>query len=285
MTQELKYVKEYLTTGTGTEGSLLIPKMIYDTLIEEVDKALIPRSEIALYFGPAQIPGSSIDVDLVTTDSMDVRVVVEGAEIPIDQVAYESFNLKPKKYGVAIRITRELMEDAKWNLLEHNIRIAGKRLAENENSLIISDALEGYTSSVSGGAAVTVANIARVMQYIDDADYAPTTFLVGMEVLNDLRNIDTFTEADKAGNNDMLAKGFLGTIYGMNVIKVSTNAGMTATTAYIYDKNHAICCAEKRPVTVEGFEMPVNDMSAASITQRIKYRYIRTKAIAKLTSS
>ena len=46
---------------------------------------------------------------------------------------------------------------------------------------------------------------------------------VGMEVLNDLRNIDTFVEANKIGNTEMLKRGFLGTIYGLNVIKFSTN--------------------------------------------------------------
>jgi len=50
MEKELTNVKELLQTDIGTEGSLLIPKKIYDTLIEEVDKALIPRDEAALVF-------------------------------------------------------------------------------------------------------------------------------------------------------------------------------------------------------------------------------------------
>ena len=285
MVKELKYVKELLQTGLGTEGQLLIPRKIHDTLIEEVDKVLIPRSEAALFFGPGDIPGSSIDVDLVTPRKMNVRVVGEGAESPIDQTEYTSFNLKPVKYGVAIRITQEMLEDGKWNLLEHNIRVAGKRFAENENSLIISDALDQATNTVTGGAAITIANITRAMQHLDDEDYSPTTLFVGMEVLNDLRNIDTFVEANKVGNTDMLQRGFLGTIYGLNVIKVSTNAGMTTTTAYVTDRMHAYVISEKRPVTVTNFELPVYDMSAANITQRIKVRQIRAEAIAKITTS
>ena len=113
--KKLKYVQELLSTALGTEGQLLIPRKIYDTLIEEVDKVLIPRSEAALYFGPGDIPGSSIDVDKVTPNTMDVRVVGEGAQIPIDQVKYTSQNLKPLKYGISIIITKEMMEDAKWN--------------------------------------------------------------------------------------------------------------------------------------------------------------------------
>ena len=285
---EYKAVQELLQTGLGTEGQLLIPRKIHDTLIEEVDKNLIPRSEAAMYFGPSDIPGSSYDVDTVDANQMDIRRIAEGAEVPLDQSAYSSFNLKPVKWGVALRITREMLEDAKWNLLQHNLKVAGKRFAENETSLILSDALDSGTNTVTGGAAITIANITRAMQYLDDSDYTPTTLFVGMEVLNDLRNIDTFVEANKVGNNDMLARGFLGTIYGLNVIKFSTNAAPGSTYskyAYVTDKMHAYVIAEKRPITVENFELPVYDMSAASVTQRIKIRYLRANAIAKITTS
>jgi hypothetical protein len=103
-----------------------------------------------------------------------------------------------------------------------------------------------------------------------------------------LRNIDTFVEADKMGNRDMLARGFVGVIYGLNVIKFSTNAAPSTTYskyAYVTDKMHAYVIAEKRPVTIENFEMPAFDMSAASVTQRIKVRHLRADAIAKITTA
>lgn len=285
MAEEYKYISELLQTGIGTEGSLLIPKKIHDTLIAEVDKALLPRSEAALLLGPAQIPGSSIDIDLEVENKMDVREVGEGAGIFLDNGEYTSFNLKPVKYGVAIRITREMMEDAKWNLLQNSIRTAGKRFAENENSLVISDALDNATNTVAGGAAVTIANITRAIQYLEDADFTPSTLLVGAEVANDLRQIDTFAEADKFGTREMMERGFVGRIYGMNVLRASTSAGMTTTTAYVYDRDEAYVIAEKRPITIEKFELPTFDMTGTVLTQRLKIRQIKADAIAKITSS
>lgn len=284
MEQELKYVQELMGTGLGTQGQLLIPRKIYDTLIEDLDRAVIPRSEAAIYLGPSQIPGSSVDIDLISVNTMKVREIAEGGEISIHPEEYTNVNLKPVKYGVAIRITRELMEDSKWDLLAHNVKTAGRRLAENENSLVIT-ALDGAANTVTGGATIVISNITRAMQYLEDSDFQPTTFAVGMEVLNDLRNLDTFVEFDKVGNTEMLTKGFLGNIYGLNVFKVSTNAGMTTTSSYVFDKSHAYAIAEKRPVTVENFELPAFDMSAASITQRITVTALRTSAIAKITTT
>ena len=282
---EYKFLKELLHTGIGTEGQLLIPRKILPTLIEESSKHLIPRELAALYIGPEQIPGSSIEINREVENLMDVRLVAEGAEVPLDQTEYNNLTITPKKYGVAIRITREMLEDANFNVLEHNIRVAGRRFAENENKLIITNALENADNTVSGGATITVANITRAIQYLEDADKECTDLIVGFEVLNDLRNIDTFVEFQKVGNTEMLRRGFTGTIYGANVVRVSTNAGMTTTTAYAIDRNYAYVIAEKRPITVENFDLPTYDSQGVVLTQRIDVQPLRTNAIVRITTS
>jgi len=195
--------------------------------------------------------------------------------------------MKPKKYGVAIKITREMEEDSKWPLLQRNIRKAAKRFAVNETNLTLT-ALDGAANTVSGGAAITIANITRAIQYLDDADYDSTTLFVGMEVLNDLRNIDTFVEANKAGNREMMQTGMVGIIYGLNVSKFSTNAAPSTTYskyAYVTDKTEAYAIAEKRPISIENFTLPQFDMSGAAVTQRIKISLLRSNAVAKITTS
>ncbi|MHA1690097.1 MAG: phage major capsid protein [Candidatus Heimdallarchaeaceae archaeon] len=284
---ELKYVKELLSTDIATEGSLLVVKKIYDKLVEEVEKDLIPRSEAALVIGPSSIPGSSIDINVEDVNTLKVREIAEGADITTDNQSYSTINIRPKKYGVGIRITREMLEDAKWNLLERNIKIAAKRFAENETKLIIQQ-LDTAASVNSGGATLTIGDITQGMLDLEDHDYTPTTMLVGKEVLHDLRNIDTFVEADKLGTREMLSRGFVGRIFGMNVLTFSTNAAPSTTYSkymYIFDKNEAYYIVEKRPISIERFDLPNNDMSAAVITQRIAVKAIRTNAISKTTTS
>lgn len=271
-----------LTRDAATEGSLLIPKTIYNTLVEAVRKKLLDRSLACIYVGPGGIPGSSIDIDLVQPDSMKVFTVGEGAVIPMDTPAYTSLNFKPIKYGVRPLITKEMMEDAKWDMLAHAIRTAGIELAENENDLIEA-ALGNATNTVAGGASLTLANITRAMQYLEASDYKPTDLIVGVEALNDLRNIDTFVEAQKAGGTEMMSSGFVGTIYGMKVWYVGST--WTVTTAWVLDRNHAFAIVEKRPVTVARYNSLENDMVGAVITTRLKVNYIRKDAICKITTS
>lgn len=284
---EMKYVKELLSTDIAVEGSLLIVKKIHDKLVEEVGKRLIPRTEAALVIGPSGIPGSSVDVDREDPNSLSIREISEGADIILDNQTYDSINIKPIKYGVGIRITKEMLEDGKWNLLERNITTAGKRFAENETNLVLVQ-LDSAATVNTGGAAYTIADLTTQMQDLEDEDYNPTTLLVGNEVAHDLRNIDTFIEADKLGSREMLETGFIGNIYGLNVMRFSTKAAPTTTHskyAYMYDKSEAYYIVEKRPMTVERFELQSNDMSAVAITNRIAVQIIRTPSVSKTTTT
>lgn len=277
-------IQELFTTSQGTEGSLLIAKKIYDTIWDAVEKRLIGRQFAAIVLGPDSIPGSSVDINLADPDSMRVRTIAEGAGIPIDNVTFSSINLKPLKYGVRPVITKEMIEDSQFDLMAYNLATAGREMAENEDALIVTDALDNAGNTVAGGAAVTIANITRAMQYLEDSDYRPNVLLVGPEVANDLRNIDTFAEADKFGTREMQERGFIGRIYGMDVFMMST-AAITSTSSYVIDREQAFVIAEKRPVSIEEYDDKTHDLSGVVITQRIKIRHLRASAIAKVTST
>lgn len=279
-------INEYISTADGTDGTLLIPKLIMPTLIEEVEKALIPREMAAMVFGPGQIQGSTFTVNLETPDTMDVRQVGEGAEVPLDNIDFSTVTFTPIKYGVAIRITREMIEDSQFELLRRNVGIAGRRFAESETNLVLG-ALDNAANTVAGGASITISNVAEAMFNVEDNDFQPTDFLAGNEVVQDLRNIDVFVEADKAGNTAMMQTGFTGTIFGMNVSRFSTNAGANAvaTSSYVFDRRQAYAIAISRDITMENVTLPTYDMEGAVLTKRIDVQALRTGAISKITTA
>jgi len=280
-------VKEYTTTGTGTEGSLLIEKTIYATLWDAAQKTLIPRDIIAVQNGPGDIKGSSIDIDLVDPDSMRVYELAEGQAIPIDVLSYTSINLKPVRYGVRIPVTKEMVEDGKWNLIQKNVEYAGREIAENENSLIL-QALDNAGTTISGGARVLYSDLTNAIKTLRDNDYNPDTLICGHEFMDDLLNIDVLVRANERGNKEALDTGMINNVLGMKVVLYSTNAAPSSTYSkygYVIDSQHALTMAEKRPITVEKYDDKIHDLSGAVVTQRIKYSYLRADAIVKITTS
>jgi len=280
-------IKEYISTGDGVPGTLLIPKLIMPELIAEQVKALIPREVAAKVWAPAQIQGSTFTVNLVTQNTGLVRPVGEGAEVPLSNLDFSTVTFNPVKYGIAVRLTREMMEDAQFDLMRENIQMAGRRFAENENKLILT-ALDGGANTVAGGTAITIANITQAILNLHNSDFMPTDLLIGYEVLSDLQNIDTFVEFQKVGNTEMLQRGFIGTIYGMNVTAFSTNAAPSTTYAkyaYVLDRSKAYGIAIKRDISMEQVTLPTYDMEGAVLTQRLDVKLLRSAAVSVITTS
>ncbi len=283
-------IKEMINRDSGVAGTLLIPKLIFPTLIEAVDKVLLPRELAAIYQTPAQTAnlGSSWTINLETADSFKIHKVGEGTGLPMSALGFSTVTVTPAKYGVSIRITREMQEDSQFELLNRNIAAAGKKFGEKETELVIT-ALHGTTNAVSGGSAITIANITEAMNYLERYDYTATDYLVGDEVAMDLRNIDTFVEVDKSGSREMMDRGFIGTMYGMKVARFSRNATPTAATyckySYVIDREHAYGISYKRDMTVENFVLPTYDMEGAAITMRLDVYSVRDYATCEITTS
>jgi len=272
------------TAGSST-GSYLIPRTLFNVLVMAVRNNQVFRALAAKVIGPSSIPGSSIDIPLQTKSSMVINRISEGGEAPLDVEQYSGFNIKPYKYGVRIGVTDEMMEDSLFDIISMNLETAAYEIAQNEEALIIStlDTASGQTDStqVTGGATISVSNITDGMKGVEEESYTCTHMIVGTEVAADLRNIDTFVEADKAGISDP-SKRLIGKIFEMKVI-VSNN--VAAKYAYIVDRSHAFIIVDKRPVRVERYKDTGRGVEYAVVTQRFGTRYLRSGAVARITTT
>jgi HK97 family phage major capsid protein len=83
-----------------------------------------------------------------------LQQVAEGSIIPHDYTEYETFTVTPYKVARAVRITRELLEDAVVNVVEDQLRrlarIAAKTIDEDVQRVIDEAALPTQTFSASG---------------------------------------------------------------------------------------------------------------------------------------
>lgn len=275
-------LRELLNTGAESE---LIPSTLYARIIDSVRANLVGTNVVALRFGPEDIKGSSIDVPLNTKDNIEVMEISEGAEFPKQRAAASSFNLKPVKYGMDIGITKEMIEDALFPMVEWNLDQAGYAMAKKLDSLIWAQVESGNSSAsntVSASTRVTLADISEAVKNLRNSDYDPDYLIVDPAVEDDLHTIDTFHEADKLGTREVFQTGHIGQIMGM---KVLVSSQVTANYAYVIDSKHAIVLAEKRPVTIEQYKQESSDIVGIAISARWKARYLRDDANCVIESS
>lgn len=274
-------LQELMATTSEPE---MIPSQIYANVIEAVKDRLIATNLLALRIGPEGIPGGSIDIVYQDANSMTVYTLGEGQEVPISVETVSKFTLTPKKYGLRPLITKEMIEDNKWDVVQRNLKEAGYAMARKLDSLLIAQIEAGNSAAshtVSGGTAITVANINTAIYNLEYDGYTATDFVVSSAIAQDIRNIDTFVEADKAGITNP-SKGLIGTIFGMKVWQ--TNMA-TANYSYVIDSDHALVMAEKRPITVEKYNDATRDLSGVVLTARWDMRYLMANACCTITTS
>lgn len=282
-------LKELLTR---TGESELIESEIYAVLIRAVRRKLVGTQLLARRIGPESIPGSSIDVDLETKNSMWVERTGEGAEFFKSHSKAETFNLKPEKFTLDVQITKEMLEDAKFALVEWQIDQAGYEMGEEMDYEILAQIKAGADANtvahaVNSGTAVTVAKINDTIAFLEADDHHATDMVVDSGSATDLRNIDTFVEADKLGSRETFERGLIGRIMGMNVFMTQQAALRQTTYNYclVVDREHALVMAEKRPISIARYDQVNKDITGIAVSARFKARYLRAEACAYLYST
>jgi len=279
------------TSGSATT-SFLIPRQLLGEVMNAVRRDLLLRGLAARVFGPSQIPGRTLVIprqtEFTSLNHLPVDQVGEGGEIPLGQSVFDNLTVTPVKYGIRVGVSRELQEDGILDLISYHAELAGYEFARNEESLIIST---WETASGSSGANHDVANsnatlpitdITEAMQNLETADYVATHMIVGVEVANDLRNIEEFNTAKDTGGPNITNQKLIGSILQMKVIM--SNA-VSAKIAFIIDARHSFLIAEKRSITVERYTDFARDTGYVVVTQRVATAALRNTATVEITTT
>lgn len=272
-----KKLYELFTTGSAPEQILTD---IYRTVTDAVRTKLIGTNFVGMRLGPGDIPGNTLNLVHQTKNSLTFHGPLgEGAEIPISTEDTFRYQVSVNKYGTRPLITREMIEDSLFAVIDRNLREAGYQAARFlDRQLLLLALRQGSGNTVTGGAAITISNIATAIQNLESNDYMATDFPIGAAVANDLRNIDTFVEANKAGVSDP-SKSLIGTIFGMKVWQTNNftsnfGASTNNTDAVVLDKEWALVFAEKRPLTVDRYNDVTRQLEGIVLSSRWDARAI-----------
>jgi hypothetical protein len=187
-----------------------------------------------------------------------------------------------------------MIEDSNWDLIQRNLREAGRRMGLKEDSIIftaLEDATNGFPSATtggtshaitSGGTELALSDLTEAARVIDQENYVPNTLVLNPKQFKELRDLDTLTEADKIGDRRMYEKGWVGKIYGMDTILTNT---VSADTAIVLDKNDGGGLVIRRPLTVEKWKEPIRDLTEAVVSTRMAAVCFRPEAGAVITVS
>lgn len=275
----MKTLQQLADEGLFTKSAeqKLIKQQLFDMIKDSAQKNAIGRQVVQV------IPlreGSSLDFDLADANSMKVRKMSEAGEAPLTRETYTKISVTPVKYGGNVKITSEMIEDSNFELIERNLRQIGREMANKETEIILDSFHANFTAVSSAGTELGIVDLTSAMNQVETADFSPNAMVLHPKQVNELRNIDTFVEADKVGDRRTFENGFVGRIFAMDGVITTIQ---TSDKVDVLDTNEAGGLVIRRPLTVERWNDPLRDLINATVTQRMAAVTFRATAGATIT--
>ena len=272
-------------------GEALRNNRLQEILLSDSSQATAKVLDVVWEAAKPNLVGRELSV-VIAQDAPSIKVpraklskayeVAEGAEIPVGTESYESVTLTPKKYGVRPLISREMVEDSEWDVIEYQLAEAGRAMADLETEKIVSQMISDAGNSVAAATSGTLAysDVVNILKECLVDNCNPDMLVIHPSELADLLKDAAIQKAMDWGGPAVAPSGKVPSLLGMQVL-VSTK--VTSGTALVVDSKHAGVLFIRRDITAEDYEDPVKDLAGAAVTARWAYATLRADAVGKVT--
>lgn len=277
-----------LLQSTEIESTTLVQTEFHDTVINGAKYATCMREAVPVFRarGPTY---RAVKKESVSSTTAYAAVVSEGAEIPVRTQDYGYIDIDIEKVGERPLITKELIEDGKFDVIALEVEHTGERIENKLNYDTFDSMFENAgTEHDCAGSNLGVKAVAGAMGKVKANGFMPNTIVMHPEletaVLSDYVPTNYYG-AEVAQNTGQIPKllGLRALVWG------GTSSGTTYTYDYdtdgdmggiVFDSRAAGCIAMARDLTVENYDDPVKDLRGVTCTMRYGGSYIQADAIS-----
>jgi hypothetical protein len=259
----------------GLEATNLIPAEVYATVIEGSEPAKCMRNVLPIY----RMPGPVMTIPYGETGSY-ASIVGEGAEVPVSTETLSVGTLTAVKYGERPLISREMVADAKFDVIANEIRKAGYKIENALNREALSVVLESSGTAAdcnnAGTAAAWLAGTATAVGGLIGKGFTPTDIIwypTGYGAI-----LSAFTALSTGTGDQATATGLVPSLFGCrNHICGIADSSSTYTWGYgtndyigglVIDRNAAGAIGMREDIAVEQYSDPVRDLVGMKVTAR-----------------
>jgi hypothetical protein len=253
---------------------------MHDTVVEAAKPKLIARNII-------DVRSTKESLERFVKAKKSVAYV--GAEGGVTRLSGEREETVDIKTNIIIKDstkwTKELAEDASWNVLNRQLEELGRSVAELETAKIIAlyEAIAAADLAggavIAGGAAVlTWAKLVEMWDAVSGEDFEADTMFMHSKQMSQLFTANEFINSQYMPSSGLqLGSGLVGQALTMNLFKSSK---CTNGKVFAVDKNPAAVMLIRRDITTETFEDPRAGEYGVVATERIGYGVLRSKGVS-----
>jgi len=319
-----RFVKllEYAFAGNSERKRMLNSEAFKKTVGEKAEKMLLQAEDISettllqeevikkVYEGaePAKCVRNVFPVQ--KTKSYSVRFVVgspgayakevpEGSAVPVDQEGYSKVDVEVKKYATRPLITKEMIDDCLFNIIEHEIKKAGLRLENTLNRVVLEKLLtemDGITAIDPAGTHIAVTDIAEAISKVKEKNWMPDVLITHPAAEGYLLQDSNLAYVAYAGTEAPLREGTIPRLLGLKPYTLSVTPsdesgvywdGTDADNHYyglVLDSNNTAVIVMRDDITVTRYEDPIRDLEGIIAKMRFGVGILHDDAGVRILS-
>lgn len=302
-TPSLREVDDVLTRDVAR---IMIPEIINEQIQTKIEEKRIGRNLVRT------IRVKSPTFIWMEEGKFQAEKVTEGGEIPKKHLTWEQYSASVFKTGVSCAITREMVQDARFDMIARHIDHAAIAMARYEdwaifdtlnngvpnNTAVDADGAGGIGTEVPNhrykmgsadtGNALTWPAISKILVLARQENVELNTMVINPVQMHDLLIMEQFigaTEKTWLTLPEQLTRamttGTIGNLGGMNTI-VSNN--QPAGQVLLFDRDVFGVLAERIPVSIDKYEDVLKQIEGVALSQRYTPVAIQRDAAFLLTA-
>jgi len=284
-----KYQARELLLSEAIESGTLIQTEIRRTVMEGSEPARCFRNAIPII----PMSGNTMQINIGETGSYS-PIVAEGAEIPMNNQVYTARTWTAKKLGERPVITKEMIRDSLFSVVELETRKAGMRLENSLNQWMLSVLLDntgnnydiGAAAGVIGGISAVIK--ARQENLIDG--YISDTVVMHPACSSYL--FKDFVPGYTPQAQDYVNRGVLPSVMGCQIYECGVDVSSTSSPfkvagagsdwsgptndkigGIVFDSKSAGAIGMRQDVEIEEMRDPIRDLDNFCMTMRVACQY------------
>lgn len=278
--------RELLLTES-LESTTLVQAEVMDTILRGAQAQKCMRDAVNV------VNTSSNSFNWILGESAGyAQEVAEGGQIPEDVSDYTKRSFDIKKFGVRPVISNDLISDGLFDVIEHELFIAGQKMENKLNRDMLDILLDnaGQEHDTTGSNQGIDAMIAARKE-LQKNDYMPTDLIMHPEM--EAMILSDFVPSDYHAGESMVEEGSAaGSLLGVDLYRCSVSESTGSYTwgyasdgeigGLMLNKESAGAIGMRRDIQVEQYDDPIRDLTGMAVTMRYAVNYLRADAICRI---
>jgi len=224
----------------------------------------------------------------------DPEEIPEGGDVPQTHETVEYVTSIPKKYGKRPMVTRELIEDAQWNVIARNTSLVMQAAKEFEDKKILDTLFTGAASSnaisTTSSDTLTLGNIRKGIKYLANKGWRATDIIVNPDFWESMMAYawnNTSNTTSTSWNESTFNTGNMPPIFGVPVTMTPLLEDSSAGKSRALILARKVCgfLTLKRDWTLEAVSNAITQQQGIVLTARFDVGVLHPSAIVPITSA